>query len=394
MRYSLPSRLPLAFAGASVALLAACGPNGQWNGPRDWDLRRGDTGLSTAEAAQQATLARPQPDSRGVITYPTYQVAVAQRGDTVASVAARVGIPTEELSRQNGLAPDMVLREDEVLVLPRSVGGGTGQTAPGLSTEAIDITTIAGGAIDRADAGRPASAAPAPAAASGPEPVRHQVRRGETAYTIARTYSVTPKALAEWNGLGPDMMVREGQYLLIPVADQAARQVAAAAPATTTAPGQGSATPVPPSAATPLPEPQAAEAPTGPASPNLGALRTEASGSARFAMPVQGQIIQGYEPRRNEGVDIGAPAGTTVNAAADGTVAAITRDTDQVPILVIRHTGNLMTVYANIDNIAVERGDQVRRGQAIASVRAGNPSFVHFEVRDGIDSVDPMPYLQ
>ena len=111
-------------------------------------------------------------------------------------------------------------------------------------------------------------------------------------------------------------------------------------------------------------------------------------------MPVQGQIIRPFEPRRNDGVDIGAPAGTTVQAADDGTVAAITRDTDQVPILVIRHSGNLMTVYANVDNIAVERGETVRRGQAIASVRAGSPSFVHFEVRKGFDAVDPMPYVQ
>jgi murein DD-endopeptidase MepM/ murein hydrolase activator NlpD len=36
----------------------------------------------------------------------------------------------------------------------------------------------------------------------------------------------------------------------------------------------------------------------------------------------------------------------------------------------------------------------VKRGQVIATVRAGNPAFLHFEVRKGVDSVDPMPYLQ
>ena len=43
------------------------------------------------------------------------------------------------------------------------------------------------------------------------------MQRGETAYTIARLYNVSAKSLAEWNGLGPDLAVREGQYLLIPV---------------------------------------------------------------------------------------------------------------------------------------------------------------------------------
>ena len=75
-------------------------------------------------------------------------------------------------------------------------------------------------------------------------------------------------------------------------------------------------------------------------------------------------------------------------------MAAITRDTDQVPILVIRHAGNLLTIYANIDKISVKKGDRVDRGQTIAKVRAANPAFVHFEVRKDFDSVDPMPYLE
>ena len=65
-----------------------------------------------------------------------------------------------------------------------------------------------------------------------------------------------------------------------------------------------------------------------------------------------------------------------------------------MPILVIRHEGNLLTVYANIDGIAVAKGDRVKRGQAIAKVRSADPAFLHFEVRQGFDSVDPVPYLQ
>ena len=46
------------------------------------------------------------------------------------------------------------------------------------------------------------------------------------------------------------------------------------------------------------------------------------------------------------------------------------------------------------DRLKVAKGDKVARGQAIAVVRSGNPAFLHFEVRRGVDSVDPMPYLQ
>ncbi|PKP75008.1 MAG: peptidase M23, partial [Alphaproteobacteria bacterium HGW-Alphaproteobacteria-6] len=114
----------------------------------------------------------------------------------------------------------------------------------------------------------------------------------------------------------------------------------------------------------------------------------------RLAMPLQGKIIRGYQKKKNDGIDIAASAGASVAAAADGTVAAITRDTEQVPILVLRHDANLLTVYANIDAIKVAKGDRVKRGQPIATVRASDPAFVHFEVREGFDSVDPLPYLQ
>ena len=111
-------------------------------------------------------------------------------------------------------------------------------------------------------------------------------------------------------------------------------------------------------------------------------------------MPVQGSIIRPYAKGRNDGIDISASAGTPVKAAADGTVAAITTDTAQTPIIVVRHADNLLTVYAGVDGISVKKGDRVSRGQTIAAVRAGTPSFLHFEVRRGADSTDPVAFLQ
>lgn len=393
-------RVRLLLAGAALSALAAC------NNPQglDWDLRglgKGNT-LDTSEAARQASASRPEPDGRGVISYPNYQVAVARRGDTVATVAERVGLPANELAQYNAMAANAPLRDGEVLALPRRVSepmGGTAIADGGtIGSGPINVTTLASGAIERAESNRgtSATAAPQTAAPAGREPVRHRIARGETAYSVARLYNVSPKSLADWNGLGTDMAVREGQYLMIPVA---AAGAAAPIPATaiTTTPGTGSPTPVPPSAAQPLPaeKPKTAAqtAAAKPASPNLGRQATAAS-SARLAMPVDGQIIRPYEKRKNEGIDIGAAAGSTVRAAADGTVAAITQDTDQVPILVVRHANNLLTVYANIDGIKVAKGAAVTRGQPIATVRGGSPSFMHFEVRQGYDSVDPMEYLK
>lgn len=392
-----PSPLRLLWLGGALAALSACMPTGggsPFDG-LDWDLRNGQGVLDTSDAALQATQRRPLPDARGVISYPGYQVAVARRGDTVASVAARVGISPDELARYNAIIPTDPLRDGEVLALPRRIvdtgpvqGGGIAPS-PSASPAPVDVSSIATTALDRVGTPTPpATTRPS----TGGEPVRHQVRRGETAFSIARSYNISAKALGEWNGLGPNLDVREGQYLIIPLASDARPPAAAQ---TVSAPGAGSATPTPPSATKPLPAEQTTPAATAPketpASPDLGAQRTT---STKMLMPVQGSIIRPYAKGRNEGIDISASAGTEVKAAANGTVAAITTDTAQTPIIVVRHADNLLTVYAGVDAITVKKGDTVSRGQTIAKVRAGTPSFLHFEVRRGVESTDPVPFLQ
>ncbi|TMV08890.1 LysM peptidoglycan-binding domain-containing protein [Ruegeria sediminis] len=384
-RTAMPRRLT---AVAALAVLAGC------EQPLDYDLRGQIGAFNTTQAAQSAgTANRPAPDARGVITYPNYQVAVARTGDRVSDIANRVGLPAEELARYNGLDPSITLREGEVVALPRSVGPGAG---------GVDIASVAGSAIASAPSTtqvqttslEPAKPAPAPTA-SGPEPVRHKVKRGETAYTISRLYQVPVESLADWNGLGPDFAVREGQFLLIPVKDQPApRRTAAAAPtaAAVTQPGQGSPTPTPPSATQPLPDEKVEPLETP--KPTVKTEAPSAASKAALALPVTGKIIRPYQKGKNEGIDIAAAPGSPVSAAEAGTVAAITADADKVPIIVVRHNNDLLTVYANVDGITVKKGDRVQRGQKIAALRGGENAYVHFEVRKGFDSVDPEPYLK
>ena len=384
-----------ALAGAGALALTACA--GQ---PLDFDLRGLNGGFSTADAATAPLADRPRPDDRGVISYPNYQVAVARRGDTLNDVASRLGTDPNELARFNGIDPKVELRRGEIIALPRRVAEpspATGAAATGPIRP--DITSLAGTAIDRAPATPGVQTAALPAAApkpqTGTEPARHRVERGETAYTIARLYNVPVKALAEWNGLGPDFGIREGQFLLIPVARQAPPR---RTPAATTAPGEGSPTPTPPSAAKPLPQDEAAvpqaEADAPAAEPVADIGRTTAPAStARMTTPVQGSIIRAYAPGTNEGIDIAAPAGTAVKAADAGTVAAVTTNTEGVAIVVIKHNDGLLTVYTFIDELAVNKNDSVSRGQTIAKVASGNPSFLHFEARRGLQSVDPTTLL-
>ena len=372
--------------GGSLMALAACS-----NDPitLDWDLRNGPG--STAEEARQATASKPVPDANGILSYPGYQLAQARRGETVAAMAGRLGLNPEDLARTNALRPADPLREGEMLLLPnrvsaapQPVAGSPAAAAPG--SRPVDITSIATTALDSVPAAAPAAKVPG----GGKEPIRHTVARGETAFTIARAYNVSAKALADWNGLGADMSIREGQTLIIPVATAPAPNPEPQP----TAPGAGSPTPAPPSASKPLPDektqPAAQKPKETPPSPDLGS----GTKATRLAMPVSGKIIRAYDKKKNQGIDISAAAGSAVKAAEAGTVAAVTKDTDQVTIVVIRHADSLLTVYAGIDGLKVKKGDKVSRGQTIGAVRAADPSFLHFEVRKGVDSLDPMSFLQ
>jgi murein DD-endopeptidase MepM/ murein hydrolase activator NlpD len=380
----------------SVALAALAGCEGF-----DPDMRDLGNGFSTASAVQDLPK-RPRPDDRGVISYPTYQVVVAQQDDTIRSIAIRLGLDANTVAQYNGIGPDTILRRDEIVALPSRLPDGA--SVP-VTQQPFDVAAVATSALDRADAeggqitatalppadqaAPPAAVAPA-TAAIGAEPIRHQVVRGETAFSISRLYNVPVTAIAEWNGLNSEFNIREGQYLLIPQGGATPQRAPAAV---VTAPGAGSETPVPPSAATPLP---AATAPVAaPQTPDTGtpAPAAPAASASRLAAPVQGSIIRAYAPGSNEGVDFGVPAGTDVRAADAGSVAAVTTDTSGGSIVVIRHADGLLTVYTQMDNLAVQKDASVSRGQVIGKVRAGNPSFLHFEVRRGLQSVDPMDFL-
>lgn len=305
---------------------------------------------------------RPAADRRGVITYETYQVIVAREGDTLASIASRVGLTATELANVNGLPVRYQPHESEVLVLPENVGGALVSSPSGWSAE------IAESAIEDATPGNQ------PATVGSPtEPLRHRVEAGETAYIIARQYNVSVTALSSWNGLGPDLMVRTGQQLIIPVPD-----TENVAPPTVTRPA-----PV----ATPAPAPEPATPPAPAPNPR-----------APFVAPVSGSIASGYQPtgrNKNEGIDYATAANATVRAAGDGTVTLVSESLGGLgTIVLIRHSDDLMTVYGRVTDVSVTKGQTVSQGQNIGKVVTADTPTMHFEVRVGTESVDPTRYLQ
>ncbi|MCC9622796.1 peptidoglycan DD-metalloendopeptidase family protein [Thalassospira sp. MA62] len=120
-----------------------------------------------------------------------------------------------------------------------------------------------------------------------------------------------------------------------------------------------------------------------------------------FVWPVQGKVVLKYGAGTgglfNDGINIQANRGTPVVAADNGVVTYVGNELRGFGnLILIKHADNFVTAYAHSENPLVARGDVVTRGQHIASVGStGAVTFpqLHFEVRKGRQSADPMKYL-
>jgi len=97
------------------------------------------------------------------------------------------------------------------------------------------------------------------------------------------------------------------------------------------------------------------------------------------------------------GIDIAAPFGTTVMAAAEGVVVAVGHSrVGYGNYVVIAHGGGIMTLYGHLLETNVDVGNKVVRGQRVGlegSTGWSTGPHVHFELRVDDAVIDPMPYL-
>ena len=120
--------------------------------------------------------------------------------------------------------------------------------------------------------------------------------------------------------------------------------------------------------------------------------------SSGLIWPVSGPITSGFGwrwGRMHEGIDIGAPCGTPIHAAASGTVIYSGWMSGYGNFVVIDHGNGLATAYAHQSAIYVS-GGSVSQGQVIGAVGSTGHStgcHLHFEVRINGTPVNPLNYL-
>lgn len=101
--------------------------------------------------------------------------------------------------------------------------------------------------------------------------------------------------------------------------------------------------------------------------------------------------------RGHSGLDMGAPKGTPIHAALDGTVLFVRyKNTGYGYHLAIDHGGGFVTIYAHCSKILVTEGKTVKAGDIIAQVGSTGRStgeHLHFEVRVNGEKQNPRNYL-
>lgn len=213
----------------------------------------------------------------------------------------------------------------------------------------------------------------------------YTVQKGDTLYSVSRAHGTDVYTLARFNNIGAPYILTPGQQLKLPFGAQAQKPAQSQPETVKKAPPQpttlAKAKPRLSKTAIPKPPPR--------------------SGSG-FSWPVEGKVISNFGPKKdglhNDGINIAVPRGTPVKAAQNGVVAYRGNELRGFGnMLLIKHDGGWITAYAHLDQLSVERGQKVRKGELIG--KAGSTGSVstpqlHFEVRKGMNPRDPKKYLR
>ncbi|MBQ4507178.1 MAG: M23 family metallopeptidase [Firmicutes bacterium] len=99
----------------------------------------------------------------------------------------------------------------------------------------------------------------------------------------------------------------------------------------------------------------------------------------------------------HKGIDIEAPKGTPVLAAADGTVRVCEFKPDYGYYVIIDHADGYSTLYAHMEGYSVEQGQELKAGDQIGTVGATGMAtgpHLHLELRGDDEPIDPMDYFE
>jgi len=137
------------------------------------------------------------------------------------------------------------------------------------------------------------------------------------------------------------------------------------------------------------------------------ALSNDFSGNkGRLPWPVEKGVIAatfGEHPHtefkniivKNNGIDIATATGAKARSVFDGVVTSVMSIASMHYVVIIRH-GDYLTVYSNLREVSVKKGDKIKARQSIGSVFTDpedNKTLLHFEIWHGTSLQNPGSWI-
>jgi lipoprotein NlpD len=214
--------------------------------------------------------------------------------------------------------------------------------------------------------------------------VYHQVRPDDTLYSIGWRYGLDYRQIASWNGIASPYVIHQGDWLRVaPPRNQAVvRSLTTVDP-----PKSVYATPSAPATVVATPK-QHIQVKPEPIS------RDEVT----WLWPVKGRVVEKFNANSpaHQGIDISAPLGAPVYAAAAGKVVYSGNGLKGYGnLVIIKHNDKYLSAYGHNQRILVTEGAMVAQGDVIARVGDSEAERVqlHFQIRIDGKPVDPLHYL-
>lgn len=129
-----------------------------------------------------------------------------------------------------------------------------------------------------------------------------------------------------------------------------------------------------------------------------GKMAWPVPGYSRISSPYGYRIHPIFKVKKlHTGIDIPAPTGTAITAAAAGTVIYSDWLGGYGKVIMLDHGGGVVSLYAHNSALVLSEGQSVKRGDTISKAGStGNSTgpHLHFEVRKNGAYVDPLPWLK
>ena len=282
---------------------------------------------------------------------------LVKKGDTLYSISKTYNIAQEDILKWNNLSGPEGIQLGKVLTLYDVEAYQKEQEKQISPNEAVDATDVetSPNTVDLAQKPKVEGKEEAtPTMGNLPEYKYYRVKRGDTFSSIAKSHYMSKEDLITLNNFNSHSVLSVDQIVKV--------------------------------------------------KSNYGdSTKKDASGIVKdgFIWPVVGRLLIPFGTQEqglvNEGINIAAKKGTEIKATQEGVVIYIGDGLKSFGnLILVQHDKNWVSAYAHVDEIKVNKGQKVLKGQTIAKVSdSGNVNTpqLHFELRYNVKPMDPLNYL-